>query len=347
MSDSPNPPLNQTPEPGPGSTLQRTGPILGGVLLGMGLTILPFALDRADLPSPVPNSLSWHQPERLSALELDGFRGHEYMALEVRLVEQSLTGDMDEGARERVLDYLARTAGDLEVRSWADEVPRLHAPRIAVEPMDWADELHMRSEPIEPVVPLDEPVAHGAVETAASEPGFSFLHALRTIKPASIRPAEADADPDTEVVAPVDAAPESTAAEPEPPTPPVEVPESQAVATVDVPAGPVEALSANSQVFVDLEAGDADAIPSAVTGRVGQLVQCYESSLEFDRDLSGSIEVEWHVRHGRVNALQVGDDTLGDEIALRCMTERIRRWRFEPDVTGMVAWRFAFETQPG
>ena len=122
---------------------------------------------------------------------------------------------------------------------------------------------------------------------------------------------------------------------------------ADAVAEIPVVRGPVQAAAADSRVFIDLEQGEAEAVAPAVTGRVGQLVQCYESTLEFDPDLSGHVEVEWHVANGRVNAIQVGDETLGDEITLRCMTERIRRWRFEPDVTGMVAWRFAFTTTPG
>ncbi len=333
-------------------SLGSAGPLLGGVVFGIGLAILPVALDRAELPTPIPNSLSWHHPDRTAEIRIGEYAQRQYIDLEVSLVDDLLHGRFDEEARADALSYL-RQRGSVEgIRQWAGaqepwrEEANALAAAFVVAPISW------EMEPGESIDTSYDELASVADAEAVSEVPSLWLGVPEPNLPALEPPAiEPEPSPAVESVVAVDEPTEDVQA----PTP---VLVSAVLHTAPMPAAPTPSVAsidmglrepavAQNRVYVELSEGDPETVGPAVTGRLSQLVQCYENALEFDADSGGNVEFEWNIHLGRVNSLAVGDDTLGDEIAVRCMSERIRRWRFAPDVSGLVSWRFAFESNPG
>ncbi len=321
-------------------------------MFGIGLAILPMALDRAELPSPVPNSLSWHHPDRTAAIRIGEYAQRQYVDLEVALVDDLIHGRFDEKVRVDALSYL-RLHGSVDgIRQWAraqEPTRRLInavEPAFVVAPISWEMELG------ESVDTSYDELASMADAEPVSEVSSLWLGVMDQSPPA-VAPVviEPEPAPAAKPVVAVDvptvevAAPTPVLAATVPPSAPTPAAPTPSVASIEV--GPREPAIAQSRVYVELSEGDADTVGPAVTGRLSQLVQCYENALEFDVNAGGNVEFEWNIHLGRVNSLAVGDDTLGDEIAVRCMSERIRRWRFDPEVSGLVSWRFAFESNPG
>ncbi len=92
--------------------------------------------------------------------------------------------------------------------------------------------------------------------------------------------------------------------------------------------------------------GDENKVKAVVRKYSGQLTYCYEKRLKAVPTLEGRIEVSWYVAGGTVEGTPVvvingtGDAELAD-----CITKKIRRWRFPPDVDGELSWPFAFQAK--
>jgi len=91
------------------------------------------------------------------------------------------------------------------------------------------------------------------------------------------------------------------------------------------------------------EAGDAQAVKSVVEEHFGQLTYCYEQQLKLDPNLGGRVEVEWHVRSGRVTSANVFANTTGSSELGQCIVSKIRRWRFPESVEGEILYPFIFK----
>ncbi|MBW1876930.1 MAG: energy transducer TonB [Deltaproteobacteria bacterium] len=91
------------------------------------------------------------------------------------------------------------------------------------------------------------------------------------------------------------------------------------------------------------EAGDAPAVRGVVEEHFGQLTYCYEQQLKLDPGLGGRVEVEWHVRGGRVTSANVFANTTGNSELGRCIVSKIRRWRFPESVEGEILYPFIFK----
>jgi hypothetical protein len=317
-------------------------------VFGVGLALLPVALDRAELPSPIPTSLSWHHPDRMVAIRIDEYAKRQYIDLEVAIVEDLIRGRLDEKAHADALSYLRQRGSMESIRQWAgtqepaSELANALASAFVVAPIWWD------VEPGESVDPSYDEMASMSDADPVSEVPSLWLDVTEVDLP-TVETTVVDVEPPPVVVEEVAAV---DVQEPTPilasavlPVAPVPTVPSPSVASLDL--GPREPSVAQNRVFIELNEGDSDTVGPAVAERLSQLVQCYENALEFDASAQGSVEFEWNVRYGRVNSLGVADDTLGDEIAVRCMSERIRRWRFDRDMSGLVSWRFAFKSNPG
>lgn len=79
---------------------------------------------------------------------------------------------------------------------------------------------------------------------------------------------------------------------------------------------------------------------AVVKAGFGGLRACYERALTLDPTLSGRVELAWDVQDGRVIRAMVVDNTTGDDELGRCMTDRVRGWRFEASTNGSVEFPF-------
>lgn len=329
-------------------------PLLGGVVLGMGLTVLCIALDRAELPSPIPASLSWHAPDRVAATQVGLERRLAYAAAEVALVEDLLRGAIPAGQRAETLAWLATSAQEPGTRAWATALLAPPAP-----PPPEAAPVPPPDPPESPVEPWDEPALSDVFDPPAAEAVvslFAFGLPSDAFAGLDLEPLPAAAEPEPEAApapatAPAQAAPATRAIAAAPP-PPVAPADDDAVAMVEPPPPVEPALPPPPEprlravaTFIEAEAGEVAAVDGVVAQREHQLLECYAHAVQFDASVDGLLDVEWTVRDGRVTALDLIAESLGDEIAVRCMTDRIRRWRFDDAFSGQVGWRFTFDLE--
>jgi len=83
-----------------------------------------------------------------------------------------------------------------------------------------------------------------------------------------------------------------------------------------------------------------NALPPDVIRRVinrskGQIRACYERELQRDRDLEGKIAVKWIIgATGGVVRVIIVENNMGNREVARCISERIKTWRFPPPAGG-------------
>ena len=94
-----------------------------------------------------------------------------------------------------------------------------------------------------------------------------------------------------------------------------------------------------------LGAGTADpqAIARVVRRRIGQIRSCYERGLRRQPQLAGKLLVEMTITpSGRVGSARLLQDGLGGGYVGRCVTEKLRRFRFPAPQGGSVTVRHPF-----
>ena len=102
------------------------------------------------------------------------------------------------------------------------------------------------------------------------------------------------------------------------------------------------------ELLVDSSDGAGpDVVQRVVQERSGEVKYCYEVALKRDPKLSGRLDVEWTIqRSGRVTAVKVFEDTVGDPELSACLVERVQGWLFPADrANGEVI--FPFVLVPG
>lgn len=94
---------------------------------------------------------------------------------------------------------------------------------------------------------------------------------------------------------------------------------------------------------------DREIIQRVVREHRRELTACYESELQRNPDLEGTVSVEWVIApDGSVAASQVESSTLSSDAVESCITRRIRNWRFpEPRGGGTVRVTYPFVFSPG
>jgi hypothetical protein len=312
--------------------------LMGGVVLGVGLTVLTLAFDRVGLPSPIPSALSWHEPDRVAADRIHAEQALRFALLEVELVDDALRGDIDDEARLRIHRWLRHNGRYPGVQAWAEqslfgEVDLGDVEDVAAAP---PPRLEGPEPSLEASLRFDE---FGETEMESFLPGPVGVTAIASVTPPPSLPPAA-------TIPSVSTSPLFAAAVPrapaEPP-PPAAPPRAAPPAVADAAPSRTTEVSANV-THLAVTQGDEGLVSGAVTSRVSHLGQCFDRAAEFDTDLAGDVEIEWDVRAGRVVAAAVVFDGLGDDIASRCMADRIRRWRFDPALEAEMSWRFSFRS---
>ena len=100
-----------------------------------------------------------------------------------------------------------------------------------------------------------------------------------------------------------------------------------------------------------LESGPAPAKPTEEEAerqvteviRAGSLEvkQCYELRLRELPSLEGRIAVDLVIERGVVSSAVAAEDSIGDPALTGCILERVRGWRFPPEITDKVYLPFA------
>jgi TonB family protein len=85
-----------------------------------------------------------------------------------------------------------------------------------------------------------------------------------------------------------------------------------------------------------------------VQGRSAAIRSCYEMVLQVKPDLAGKVTVQWMIDlTGRVQGVQVAENTTGDTRLETCIKALIGRISFEPPQGGMCIIRWPFVFSPG
>ncbi len=115
--------------------------------------------------------------------------------------------------------------------------------------------------------------------------------------------------------------------------------------------GEAEGVKIKSELVVEEgRIDDADptvqgAIKQTIAKYQGQLKYCYDQRLKLKSDLQGRVEVEWMVSKGRVTSVSVFANTTGDDEFADCITGKIKRWIFPPEIEQEVSFPFLFRAK--
>jgi hypothetical protein len=81
---------------------------------------------------------------------------------------------------------------------------------------------------------------------------------------------------------------------------------------------------------------DRDQINAVVQKNMGQIIYCYEMGLQGKPNLKGRLTANWVISgRGRVNTSQIAHSSVGDSKVERCITGKIKNWKFPKPVGGV------------
>jgi hypothetical protein len=89
-----------------------------------------------------------------------------------------------------------------------------------------------------------------------------------------------------------------------------------------------------------LEQGDATSVRKVVNKYKGQIKYCYEAELKANPSLAGRVEVQFTVNKGRVVGASLFANTTGSDSLGKCITGKVRTWRFPTEIQGEVIYPF-------
>ncbi len=93
------------------------------------------------------------------------------------------------------------------------------------------------------------------------------------------------------------------------------------------------------------EIEDGDRVKETVRRYAGQMKYCYERQLNDNPELAGRVEIGWSLNAGVVEGASVVSNDTGDDRLSKCMVDRLRRWKFDADISGDVSWPFVFRAK--
>lgn len=85
-----------------------------------------------------------------------------------------------------------------------------------------------------------------------------------------------------------------------------------------------------------------DSIDRGVKANKGELNYCIEVARRTDPSISGRIDVAIVVTDGRVTSTKVASNTTDSADLGKCLTRKVKRWRFEPGTNQSTVWPFVF-----
>ncbi len=97
----------------------------------------------------------------------------------------------------------------------------------------------------------------------------------------------------------------------------------------------------------DVTGGDPSAVKKVIGTYIGQVKACYEQQLKSNPSLSGRIEISWIISKGRVSGVTLVSDTTGNAELCQCIMNRIKLWRFSPDLPPEIEVVYPFILAPG
>jgi TonB family protein len=92
---------------------------------------------------------------------------------------------------------------------------------------------------------------------------------------------------------------------------------------------------------------DQGKISDTVKRRMGAVKSCYEKELKRNPELQGKVTMQFTIEEsGRVGAVDVKQDTMGDPAVGECIKSAISRWRFDSPEGGSITVAFPFIFSP-
>ena len=91
----------------------------------------------------------------------------------------------------------------------------------------------------------------------------------------------------------------------------------------------------------DQAGGVVGNVRGVVARKKGQVQYCYELALKEDADVSGRLVASIEIEAGQVTSVIVSENQTGSLMIEDCVTDKIRGWRFAPEVTESVYLPFA------
>lgn len=104
-------------------------------------------------------------------------------------------------------------------------------------------------------------------------------------------------------------------------------------------AGIVERESETSQA-----GGPTGSIQDVLARKKGQVQYCYELILKDKPDVAGRLAISLEIEAGQVTHAAVSENTTGSDSLETCVTNKLLRWRFSPEITESVYLPFALST---
>ncbi|RME27716.1 MAG: hypothetical protein D6798_03940 [Deltaproteobacteria bacterium] len=105
-----------------------------------------------------------------------------------------------------------------------------------------------------------------------------------------------------------------------------------------VGSGPGTSVSGRADIG-GIDAADAEGADSAqktIRRYKGQIQACYEGELKNNPNLRGRMALAIDVKAGRVTNVAIEDNGTGSKAVADCVRTKVRRWRFDAEVTGTV-----------
>ncbi len=96
---------------------------------------------------------------------------------------------------------------------------------------------------------------------------------------------------------------------------------------------------------IEIGSGESsDAIRGVLRAKQGQIKYCYEKQLKESPKLRGRVVVAVSISGGKVAAVVIDENSTGDSELGRCITSKIRRWRFPAEVSDTIYLPFVLAT---
>ena len=85
----------------------------------------------------------------------------------------------------------------------------------------------------------------------------------------------------------------------------------------------------------------AGSIKSVVAKKKGQVQYCYEQRLKENPNIGGRLAISVDIANGRVTKVMISENQTGDKAIETCVQGKVRRWRFNAEVTESIFLPFA------
>ena len=113
--------------------------------------------------------------------------------------------------------------------------------------------------------------------------------------------------------------------------------------SADVGSGPATKVVGKASLGA-VDAGSSEhagSIKSVVAKKKGQVQYCYEQRLKENPNIGGRLAISVDITNGRVTKVMISENQTGDKAIESCVQGKVRRWRFNAEVTESIFLPFA------